>query len=132
MMTQKQSFPGPRASEYVSRDAQAISPSYTRSYPFVMDHGQGSVVWDVDGARFIDFTAGIAVTATGHCHPEVVRAIKDQADKFIHMSGTDFYYPMQIELAEKLNGLVPGDEPTEVHFIPQKALGNLAELPGAD
>jgi len=116
MMTQEQSFCGPRASEYVSRDAQAISPSYTRSYPFVMDHGQGSVVWDVDGARFIDFTAGIAVTATGHCHPEVVRAIKDQADRFIHMSGTDFYYPMQIELAEKLNALVPGDEPKQLFF----------------
>ena len=116
MMTQKQSLPGPRASECVARDAQALSPSYTRSYPFVMDHGHGSVVWDVDGARYIDFTAGIAVTATGHSHPEVVKAIKAQVDKFIHMSGTDFYYPVQIELAEKLNALVPGDEPKQLFF----------------
>jgi len=81
-----------------------------------MDHGQDSVVWDVDGVRFIDFTAGIAVTATGHSHPEVVKAIKDQADKFIHLSGADFYYPVQIELAEKLNALVPGDEPKQLFF----------------
>jgi len=81
-----------------------------------MDHGQGSLVWDIDGAQFIDFTAGIAVTATGHCHPEVVQAIKDQADKFIHMSGTDFYYAAQTELAEKINSLVPGSEPKQVFF----------------
>jgi len=81
-----------------------------------MDHGQGSLVWDIDGAQFIDFTAGIAVTATGHCHPEVVQAIKDQADKFIHMSGTDFYYAVQTELAEKINSLVPGSEPKQVFF----------------
>jgi 4-aminobutyrate aminotransferase len=81
-----------------------------------MDHGQGSLVWDVDGNQFIDFTAGIAVNATGHCHPEVVQAIKDQADKFIHMSGTDFYYKVQIELAEKLNAIVPGREQKQVFF----------------
>lgn len=116
MVAPKQSSPGPQARQYVKRDAEAISPSYTRSYPFVMDHGKGAVVWDVDGVQFIDFTAGIAVTATGHSHPEVVQAIKDQADKFIHMSGTDFYYPVQIELAEKLNALVPGDEPKQLFF----------------
>jgi 4-aminobutyrate aminotransferase len=81
-----------------------------------MDHGQGSAVWDVDGVQFVDFTAGIAVTATGHSHPDVVQAIKDQADKFVHMSGTDFYYPVQIELAEKLNALVPGEEPKQLFF----------------
>ncbi len=112
----KQQVPGPRAQQYVERDEEAISPSYTRSYPFVMDHGEGAMVWDVDGAQFIDFTAGIAVTATGHCHPAVVQAIKDQADKFVHMSGTDFYYAVQIELAEKLASLVPGDEPKQVFF----------------
>ena len=112
----KQPIPGPQAREYVKRDAEAISPSYTRSYPFVMDHGKGSVVWDVDGVQFVDFTAGIAVTATGHSHPEVVQAIKDQADKFIHMSGTDFYYPVQIELAEKIDALVPGDEPKQLFY----------------
>ena len=109
-------IPGPKAKGYVARDEEAISPSYTRSYPFVMDHGQGSIAWDVDGNRYIDFNAGIAVTATGHCHPEVVRAIQEQAAKFIHMAGTDFYYGVQIELAEKLNSLVPGDQAKRLFF----------------
>ncbi|MBC7261670.1 MAG: acetyl ornithine aminotransferase family protein [Chloroflexi bacterium] len=116
MVEMKRKIPGPLAEQYVKRDAEVISPSYTRSYPFVMDHGRGSLVWDVDGNQFIDFTAGIAVNATGHCHPEVVQAIKDQADKFIHMSGTDFYYRVQIELAEKLNAIVPGREQKQVFF----------------
>ena len=116
MPTARRQVPGPRAKEYLERDAEVISPSYTRSYPFVMDHGQGSLVWDVDGNQFIDFTAGIAVNATGHCHPEVVQAIKDQADKFIHMSGTDFYYTVQTELAEQLNRIVPGNYPKQVFF----------------
>ncbi|MFQ5886840.1 MAG: acetyl ornithine aminotransferase family protein [Anaerolineae bacterium] len=109
-------IPGPKAKGYVARDAEAISPSYTRSYPFVMDHGQGSIAWDVDGNRYIDFNAGIAVTATGHSHPEVVKAIQEQAAKFIHMSGTDFYYGLQIELAEKLNSLVPGNQAKRLFF----------------
>jgi 4-aminobutyrate aminotransferase len=116
MAESKQPRGGTRAREYIARDTTAISPSYTRSYPFVMDHGKGSRVWDVDGVQFIDFTAGIAVTATGHSHPDVAQAIKDQADQFIHMSGTDFYYPVQIELAEKINSLVPGDEPKQLFF----------------
>ncbi len=115
-MGNRTALPGPKARAWVERDAAAIAPCYTRSYPFVMDHGRGSEVWDVDGNRFIDFSAGIAVTATGHCHPEVVRAIKEQAEKFIHMSGTDFYYPAQIELAEKLNAIVPIGEATQVFF----------------
>jgi 4-aminobutyrate aminotransferase len=105
-----------RTEKYVRRDAEAISPSLTRTYPFVMDQGKGSLVWDVDGSQYIDFTAGIAVTSTGHCHPDVVQAIKGQADKFIHMSGTDFYYAVQIELAEKLNSLVPGADPKQAFF----------------
>jgi len=109
-------LPGPKARAYVERDHAVMSPSLTRSYPFVMDHGRGSEVWDVDGNRFIDFTAGIAVNITGHSHPEVVQAIREQAGKFIHMSGTDFYYPVQIELAEKLASLAPGDEPKQVFF----------------
>lgn len=109
-------IPGHQAQQYVKRDAEVISPSYTRSYPFVMDHGQGSLVWDVDGNQFIDFTSGIAVNSTGHCHPEVVQAIKDQADKFIHMSGTDFYYRLQVELAERLNQIVPGNYQKRVFF----------------
>jgi 4-aminobutyrate aminotransferase len=116
MVTLKHPIPGPLAKDYVRRDNEAISPSYTRSYPFVIDRGKGSLVWDVDGNQYIDFTAGIAVTSTGHSHPEVVQAIKDQADKFIHMSGTDFYYPVQIELAEKLDALVPGEEPKQAFF----------------
>ena len=75
-----------KSADYVKRDIDNLSPSYTRSYPFVMDHGRGSEVWDVDGRRYIDFTTGIAVTNTGHCHPAVVEAIKSQADKFLHMS----------------------------------------------
>jgi len=101
--------PGPKAREYIARDKEAVSPSYTRGYPFVMARGEGSLVWDVDGNRFVDFNAAIAVTATGHAHPRVVQAIQDQAAKFIHMAGTDFYYAVQIELAEKLNSLVPGE-----------------------
>jgi 4-aminobutyrate aminotransferase len=91
-----------------------MSPSYTRSYPFVMDHGTGSRVWDPDGREFIDMTAGIAVTATGHAHPRVVEAIQHQAGKFIHMSGTDFYYEVEVELAERIAALAPGDEPKQV------------------
>jgi len=109
-------IPGPKAKGYVARDAEAISSSYTRSYPFVMDHGQGSIAWDVDGNRYIDFNAGIAVTATGHSHPEVVKAIQEQAASFIHMAGTDFYYGVEIELAEKLNSLVPGDQAKRLFF----------------
>ncbi len=109
-------IPGPKAQAYVARDREVVSPSYTRSYPFVMDHGRGSEVWDVDGHRFVDFTSGVAVTSTGHCHPEVVQAIKDQAEKFIHMSGTDFYYPVQIELAEYLSRIAPFSESGQVFF----------------
>jgi len=105
----KANIPGPRARDYIARDKKVISSSYTRVYPFVMDRGQGSEVWDVDGNRYIDFATGIAVTSTGHSHPKVVKAIKDQADRFIHMSGTDFYYPQQVELAEKLSEISPMD-----------------------
>jgi len=115
-MARKLNLPGPKCRAFVERDAKAISPSYTRSYPFVIDHGKGSEVWDLDGNRFIDMNAGIAVCSTGHIHPEVVTAICEQAQKFIHMSGTDFYYPVQIELAEKLNSIVPIEEKTRVFF----------------
>lgn len=101
-------LPGPRARAIVERDRRVMSPSYSRSYPFVMDHGRGAYVWDVDGNRFIDFNAGIAVVATGHAHPVVVQAIQEQAERFIHMSGTDFYYEVEVELAERLVALTPG------------------------
>src|SRR5580698_11322673 len=98
-------LPGPKARAIMERDAAVISPSYTRSYPLVVDHGNGAVIEDVDGNRFLDFNAGIAVCATGHCHPEVVKAIQDQAARLIHMSGTDFYYENMVALAEKLASL---------------------------
>ncbi len=109
-------LPGPNAEVWIQRDGANISPSYTRAYPFVMARGEGAYVWDVDGNRYLDFTSGIGVTNTGHCHPEVVEAIKAQVDRFLHMSGTDFYYPVQIELADTLNRIVPIGEPTLVFF----------------
>ena len=109
-------LPGPKASALLDRDAQYMSPSYTRVYPLVCARGSGAVIEDVDGNRFLDFTAGIAVTSTGHCHPKVVAAIKDQADKLLHMSGTDFYYQPQIDLAQRLAELAPGTKPKRVFF----------------
>jgi 4-aminobutyrate aminotransferase len=109
-------IPGPEARAYVARDKDVVSPSLSRSYPFVMERGEGSLVWDVDGNRYVDFSAGIAVAATGHAHPKVVKAIQDQAARFVHMSGAVFYYAAQIELAEKLSSLVPGNEPKQVLF----------------
>ena len=88
----KTAIPGPNAKRIVAGDDKYISPSYTRSYPLVAKRGRGIVIEDVDGNEFFDFSAGIAVTSTGHCHPEVVAAIQKQAGELIHMSGTDFYY----------------------------------------
>ena len=105
----KTALPGPKAKAIIERDARFVSPSYTRDYPFVIARGEGAVVEDVDGNRFIDCAAGIAVNSTGVSHPEVVRAIVEQAQKFIHMSGTDFYYEPQVRLAEDLARLVPID-----------------------
>ncbi len=102
-------LPGPKARALIKRDSAVISPSYPRGYPFVMDHGKGSEVWDVDGNRFLDFMAGIAVTSTGHAHPKVVKAIQEQAEHFIHIS-SDFYHPKWIELAEKMNEIAPFEE----------------------
>jgi 4-aminobutyrate aminotransferase len=99
-------LPGPRARAIVKRDQAVISPSYPRGYPFVMDHGLGTEAWDVDGNRFLDFAAGIAVASTGHSHPKVVKAIQEQAEKFIHIS-SDFYHPLWVELAEKINEIAP-------------------------
>jgi 4-aminobutyrate aminotransferase len=96
------SLPGPRAQAIVQRDRAVTSPSYTRDYPLVVSRGQGCMVEDVDGNVFLDMTAGIAVTATGHAHPEVVKAIQEQSERLLHMSGTDFYYEPMVELAEQL------------------------------
>src|SRR5512136_2985748 len=103
---QPMTLPGPKARALIKRDSSVVSPSYPRGYPFVMDHGKGSQVWDVDGNRFLDFAAGIAVVSTGHSHPKVVKAIQDQAEKFIHIS-SDFYHAIWVELAEKINQIVP-------------------------
>jgi 4-aminobutyrate aminotransferase len=109
-------LPGPKARELLERDHKYVSPSYTRVYPLVVERGSGAVIEDVDGNLFLDCTAGIAVTATGHCHPEVVAAITDQASKLIHMSGTDFYYQPQIDLSQRLAELAPGASPKRVFF----------------
>jgi len=103
----KTPLPGPKAKALIDRDQKRVSSSYTRSYPFAMARGEGAIVEDVDGNRFLDCAAGIAVNSTGHSHPEVVQAIIDQAQKFLHMSGTDFYYEPQVKLAEDIASLVP-------------------------
>jgi 4-aminobutyrate aminotransferase len=109
-------LPGPQARAIIERDVQVLSPSYTRSYPLVAERAEGAMVEDPDGNRFLDFAAGIAVVATGHCHPKIVKAIQKQATKLIHMSGTDFYYENMVALAEKLASLVPGGGPRRVSF----------------
>jgi 4-aminobutyrate aminotransferase len=109
--------PGPKAQAIIDRDRAVLSPSYTRGYPLVVARGEGAMIEDVDGNRFLDCNAGIAVVATGHCHPKVVAAIREQAGKLIHMSGTDFYYENMVELAEKLASFAPlGNGPKRVYF----------------
>ena len=103
----KTPLPGPRARAVIDRDAAVVSPSYTRCYPFVMARGVGAAVEDVDGNVFLDCAAGIAVNSTGHSHPDVVNAIVEQAHKFLHMSGTDFYYEPQVQLGEEMNAIAP-------------------------
>src|SRR3954469_14294807 len=109
-------LPGPRASAWIERDARVMSPSYTRIYPLVVRRAKGAMIEDLDGNRFLDFTAGIAVTAAGHCHPRVVEAIRRQSARLIHMSGTDFYYTPQVRLAERLARGAPGPGPKRVFF----------------
>ncbi len=104
-------LPGPKARAMITRDAAVVSPSYPRDYPFVMSHGKGAEVWDVDGNRFLDFAAGIAVCATGHSHPHVVAAITEAAKGFLHIS-SDYWHEGQIRLGERIRDLKPmGDEP---------------------
>ena len=108
-------LPGPNARALLARDASVTSPSYPRDYPFVMDHGRGAEVWDVDGNRFLDFAAGIAVCSTGHSHPQVVQAIKDAADRFLHIS-SDYWHEGQVRLGERINELDPMGEPVMCFF----------------
>jgi 4-aminobutyrate aminotransferase len=112
----KTALPGPNAKRVLEGDKQYISPSYTRSYPLVAKSGRGIVITDVDGNEFFDFSAGIAVTSTGHCHPHVVAAIQKQAAELIHMSGTDFYYESMVTLAERLSKIAPMPGPHRFYY----------------
>jgi 4-aminobutyrate aminotransferase len=105
-------LPGPKAREILERDARTTSPSLPRAYPFVPARGAGSVLEDVDGNRFLDLNAGIAVTSTGHCHPRVVEAVQRQAGELLHYSASDFYLPIYSELAERLDEVAPMAGPT--------------------
>ncbi len=109
-------LPGPNARRIVENDDRYISPSYTRSYPLVAKRGHGCIVEDVDGNEFLDFAAGIAVTSTGHCHPEVVAAVQKQAAELIHISGTDFYYESLVTLAERLSKVAPMKGPHKFYY----------------
>jgi 4-aminobutyrate aminotransferase len=111
----KTELPGPRAKALLARDIDVTTPSYPRDYPFAISHGRGVEVWDVDGNRFLDFASGIAVCSTGHCHPEVVRAIQAAAEKFLHIS-SDFWHEGQTRLAERLSKLAPISEPVMCFF----------------
>lgn len=106
----KSPLPGPNAQAIIARDAKVISPSYVRGYPFVMSHGRGVDVWDVDGNRFLDFAAGIGVCSTGHAHPKVVQAVQAAAEKFLHIS-SDFWHEEMVALGERLAAIAPVGEP---------------------
>ncbi len=115
MAIKKYNVPGPKAQAILIRDKKHTSPSYPRDYPFVMDHGQGAECWDVDGNRYIDFAAGIAVLSTGHTHPEIVRAIQQQVEKFIHIS-SDYYHDPMVSLGEKINAIAPMREEVGIFY----------------
>src|SRR6202012_2663942 len=112
----KGSLPGPKALAAVAHDDRVISPSYTRSYPLVAKSGKGIRITDVDGNEFMDFAAGIAVNSTGHCHPEVVKAIQEQAAELIHISGTDFFYESMAVLGHRLSAGAPMAGPHKVYY----------------
>lgn len=122
------SLPGPRARDLIARDQAVTSPSYTRGYPLVAARGEGCMIEDVDGNVFLDMTAGIAVTATGHAHPAVVQAIQEQAANLLHMSGTDFYYEPMVQLAESLSACAPFPKGAKVFFTNSGAESNEGAL----
>lgn len=109
-------LPGPEAKKLIESDHQYTSPSYTRVYPLAVRKGEGAVIEDLDGNLFLDFTAGIAVCSSGHCHPRVVEAIQQQSENLLHMSGTDFYNTPQRDLAKKLAEIAPGDSAKKIFF----------------
>ncbi|MBI1732939.1 MAG: acetyl ornithine aminotransferase family protein [Gammaproteobacteria bacterium] len=108
-------LPGPKAQALIARDARVVAPCYVRNYPFVMSHGSGAEVWDVDRNRFIDFVSGIAVCSTGHCHPEVVEAIRSAAGEFLHIS-SDYWHERQVQLGEFMDRIAPFGEPAMTFF----------------
>ena len=110
----KTSLPGPKAKKIIEAEARVASPSLIKEYPLVVERAQGTMVEDKDGNKFLDFMTGIAVTITGHCHPKVVEAIKNQAEKLIHICGTDFYYDTYTRLCERLADLSPGNDEWQV------------------
>jgi len=109
-------LPGPNAKRIIDADDQYLSPSYTRSYPLVAKRGRGARIEDVDGNEFLDFSAGIAVVSTGHCHPHVVEAIRKQAGELMHMSGTDFYYEGMVTLAQRMSAIAPMKGPHKFYY----------------
>ena len=124
----KTPLPGPKAKALIERDGKVVSPSYTRDYPFVIARGVGATVEDVDGNVFLDCAAGIAVNSTGHSHPKVVAAIVDQAQKFLHMSGTDFYYEPQVRLGEDLAATAPFPGPVRTFYANSGTEANEAAI----
>jgi 4-aminobutyrate aminotransferase len=112
----KTELPGPKTKALIEKDGRYLSPSYTRGYPLSIQYGYGAMVVDMDDNVFLDYCAGIAVCSTGHSHPEIVKTIREQADKFLHMSGTDFYYTVMADLAEKLAVTTPGNPDKKVFF----------------
>src|SRR5688572_33432961 len=113
----KTSLPGPKGKEIIEADARYVTPSYPRpDFKLVAERAAGVWVEDVDGNIFLDCNAGVAVCSTGHCHPEVVRAIQEQSARLIHMCGTDYYYRHMPDLARKLEEIVPVPGPTRTHF----------------
>jgi len=109
-------IPGPKAVKFVEEDKRFISQSYTRVYPLVVEKAKGVIVTDIDGNQYLDFSSGLGACSTGHCHPEIIKAISEQSKKLIHMSGTDFYYLSQLKLAKKLNQVLPGKNNKRVFF----------------
>ncbi len=113
---EKLNLPGPKAKEIIEEDEKFVSSSYGRPHPTAIEYGKGSWVWDVDGNKFLDFSTGISVCNTGHCHPEIVRTIQEQSELLIHMSNSDFRYPSLVRLAKKLAEITPGDSNKRVFF----------------
>ncbi|MEJ2271665.1 MAG: aminotransferase class III-fold pyridoxal phosphate-dependent enzyme, partial [Candidatus Bathyarchaeota archaeon] len=108
--------PGQMAIDVVKIVSVAISQSNTRYYPLVIESGNDCIIKDVDGNQYIDFNSGLACLNVGHNHPQIVNAIKNQCDKFLHYANTDFYYQQSVDLAEKLFEICPGNFKRKLHF----------------